>query len=65
MDIIQREITRDGIVTTERNVISDCLMMKIYAYMDVGRKKIGSETYYFDKNGYKLIPDIVGDDEND
>ena len=27
-----------------------------YAYMDVGRKKIGSETYYFDKNGYKLIP---------
>ena len=35
-----------------------------YAYMDVGRKKIGSETYYFDKNGYKLIPDIVGDDEN-
>ena len=23
--IIQREITRDGIVTTERNVISDCL----------------------------------------
>ncbi len=32
--------------------------------MDVGRKKIGSETYYFDKNGYKLIPDIVGDDEN-
>lgn len=37
--IIQREITRDGIVTTERNVISDCLMMKImHIWMSAERK---------------------------
>lgn len=37
---------------------------KKYAYMSTGIKQIGSETYYFDKNGYKQIPDILEDDNN-
>lgn len=49
--IIQREITRWHSYNGKKRYfrLSDD---ENYAYMDVGRKKIGSETYYFDKNGY-------------
>lgn len=49
----------------KETVISDCLDDENYAYMDVlAERKLEVKSYYFDKNGYKLIPDIVGDDEN-
>ena len=34
-----------------------------YAYMNYGVESAGDETYYFDKNGYKLLPTALSDDE--
>ena len=36
-----------------------------YAYMNYGIEKAGNETYYFDKKGYKIIPDNTTDDNTD
>lgn len=36
-----------------------------YAYMDYGIQQVDSDTYYFDEDGYKVVPDQEVDDGED